>query len=197
MLLLVFGSIFIVLSIQSMIAFFKKNEWRVALLELNSELKVGLQTMQTGVRRRGVIIASFFFGLFCAGALMVLASPILQSHKTIVLVVLFIIFLWLLLGLHRLIRIFYSRKSRLLNYLFSPYLFAWKRDYLNQYSDKEIACAICRCCNIKDTLFVKQGINLKDFLIALHKKTRPVIEQSSYPKILEDNIKCAEKMWRQ
>ena len=132
--------------------------------------------------------------LFGIGGTIILKSSILQNYKNIILIVLGILLLWLLKGAYGLIRAFYSRKTRLLNYLFSPYLFSWRRDHLSEYSDQEIAAAVCRVCNIHDNSLIQENTNLKDFLIALHQKTRPPIEHDAYPKILEENIGQAEQM---
>jgi hypothetical protein len=78
--------------------------------------------------------------------------------------------------------------------LFSPYLFAWRRDHLSAYSEQEIASAICRVCDIQDNSLIQENTNLKNFLIALHRKTRPSWEHKTYPKILEENIAQAEQM---
>lgn len=189
------GVILIIFSIVSVFGFFSKNEWRASLLELNSELEGGLsKKLQPGVRYRGSSFAIFFLILFGIGGMIILVSPILQNYKNVILIVLGIILLWLLKGAYGLIRAFYSKKTRLLNYLFSPYLFAWRRDHLSEYSDREIAAGICRVCNVHDDSLIQGNTNLKDFLIALHRKIRPSIEHSSYIKILEENIGQAEQM---
>lgn len=192
---IVIGVTFIIFSIVSMSGFFSKNEWRAPLLELSSELEGGtLKKMQPGVKRRGLSLVIFFLVLFGIGGVIVLSSLILQNYENIILIVLGILLLWLLKGAYELIRTFYSTKTKLLNYLFSPYLFAWRRDHLSAYSEKEIASAICRVCNIHDNSLIQENINLKDFLIALHRKTRPSWEHKTYPKILEENIAQAEQI---
>ena len=189
------GLFFLIFSIVSMSVFFSKNEWRAPLLELSSELEGGiLKKMQPGVKRRGLSLVIFFLVLFGIGGVIILRSLILQNYKNIILIVLGILLLWLLKGAYELIRTLYSRKTKLLNYLFSPYLFAWRRDHLIEYSDQEIASAICRVCNIHDSSLILENKNFKDFLIALHLKTRPSWEHKTYPKILEENIAQAEQM---
>lgn len=184
----------------SMSGFFSKNEWRASLLELSFELsyernkKLIYKELQSGTKRRGLFLAIFFLILFGVGGIIILRSPILQNYKIIVLIALGILLLWLLKGTYELIKAFYSGKTRLLNYLFSPYLFAWRRDHLSEYSDQEIAVATCRVCNIHDNSLIQENMNLKDFLIALHRKTRPSIEHEAYPKILEENMSEAERM---
>ncbi len=192
---IVIGVIFIIISIVSMSGFFSKNEWRASLLELSSELEGGvLKKMQPGVKRSGLSLVIFFLVLFSIGGVIILRSLILQNYKRIILIVLGTLLLWLLRGAYELIRTFYSRKTKLLNYLFSPYLFAWRRDHLIEYSDQEIALAICTICNIHDNFLIQENTNLKDFLIALHRKMRPSWEHKTYPKILEENIAQAEQM---
>ena len=192
---IVIGVILIIFSIGSMSGFFSKNEWRAPLLELSSELEGGvLKKMQPGVKRHGLSFVIFFLVLFGIGGVIILRSLILQNYKNIILIVLGILLLWLLKGAYELIRAFYSRKTRLLHYLFSPYFFAWRRDHFSKYSDQEIASAICRVCNIHDNSSILENTNLKDFLIALHHKTRPSREHKTYPKILEENIAQAEQM---
>jgi len=192
---IVIGVIFIIFSMISMSGFFSKNEWRSPLLELSSELGGGvLKKMHFGMKRRGLFLTIFFLVLFILGEVIILRSLILQSYKNIIQIVLVILLLWFLKGAYELIRTFYSRKTILLNYLFSPYLFAWRRDHLVEYSDQEIAFAICRVCNILDDSLIKENMNLKDFLIVLHSKTRPSWEHKTYPKILEENIAQAEQM---
>jgi len=176
----------------SMSGFFSKNEWRAPLLELSFELSY--KELQSGTKRHGLFLVIFFLILFGVGGTIILRSSILQNYKIIVLIVLGILLLWLLKGAYGLIKAFYSRKTRLLNYLFSPYLFAWRRDHLGKYSDREIAAAICRVCNIHDNSLIQEDANLKDFLITLHRKTRPPIEHNAYPKILEESIAQAEQM---
>lgn len=189
------GVVLIIFSMVSMSGFFSKNEWRAALLELSAELEdKRWKKLQPGLRRRGLSLVIFFLILFCIGGVIILRSPIFQNYKNIILIVLGIILLWLLKGAYELIRALYSKKTRLLNYLFSPYLFAWRRDHLSEYSDQEIADAICRVCNIHDNSLIQENTNLKDFLIALHRKKRPPIEQEAYPKILEENIAQAEQI---
>ena len=194
-LILAIGIILIIFSIVSMCSFFSKNEWRDSLLEISSELKgEPYKKLQSGVKRRGLSLVIFFLILFGIGGTIILKSPILQNYKNIILIVLGIFLFLLLKGAYGLIKASYSRKTRLLNYLFSPYLFAWRRDHLSEYSDEEIATAICRTCDIHDNSLIKENTNLKDFLIALHRKTRPSIEHDAYPKILEENISQAEQM---
>jgi len=186
------GIILIMFSIGSMSGFFSKNEWRLPLLELSSELKGGLEKKeQAGVRHRGLSLVIFFLVLFGIGGTIILKSPILQNYKNIILIVWGILLFWLLKGAYELIKTLYSRRTRLLNYLFSPYLFAWRRDFLSEYSDQEIESAICRVCDIS---LMPENTNLKDFLIVLHRKVRPFREHNVYPKILEENIAQAKQM---
>lgn len=195
MAILVLGIILILFSMASVFGFFSKSEWHAPLLELTAELKGGAwKKLQPETRRRGASLVIFFLVLFSIGETLVLRSPILQNYRNLILIVLGILLLWLLKGTYELIRAFYSRKTWLLNYLFSPYLFAWRRDHLSEYSDHEIAAAICRVCNIRDENLIQAHADLKSFLIALHQKTRPPIEHKKYPEVLEENISQAEQM---
>jgi hypothetical protein len=180
----------------SMLGFFSKNEWRAPLLELSAELEKNqaIKDSQSGAKKRGFSVVIFFMTLFIIGGVILLRSPIFQNYKNVLLIVLAVLLLWLLKGSYELFRAFYSKKTRLLNYLFSPYLFAWRRDHLSQYSDQEIAAAICRVCKIHDDSLIQGIRDLKDFLIALHRKTRPIREHESYPDILNENISQAERM---
>ncbi len=195
MTILILGIILIIFSMVSVFGFFSKNEWRAPLLELTAELKgKAWKKLQPETRRRGSSLVIFFLVLFNIGGTLVLKSPILQNYRNIILIVLGILLLWLLKGTYELIRAFYSRKTWLLNYLFSPYLFAWRRDHLGEYSDQEIAAAICRVCNIRDKNLFQTYTDLKSFLIVLHQKTRPPIEHEKYPEVLKENISQAEQM---
>ena len=196
-LILVIGIVLMVLSTKAMFGDFAKNEWRAPLLELTANLEGGSSEMeQVKVRRRAASIVIFHLVLFGIGGFIILKTPLLQNYIHIILIALIVISFWPLKGAYEIIRAFYSRKVRLLNYLFSPYLFAWRRDFLNKYSDQEIENAICNVCDVRDRGIIQKNTSLKDFLIALHRKTRPYIEQSTYPKVLEENIARAEKELR-
>lgn len=203
------GIVIIIFSMMLMSGFFSNNEWRAPLLELSFELgKNPLdKELQSGYKRRSFLIVVFFLILYLIGCLIVLTSAMLHDYKTIKLIILGIILLWLLKGAYELIRAFYSKKTRLRNYLFSPYFFAWRRDNLYEYSDQEIAEAICRVCNIHDSSLLQENTNLKDFLIVLYQNQKPFLnwyfenlqdlEESDkyegYSKILEENIAQAKK----
>ncbi|MCK5762514.1 MAG: hypothetical protein KAH05_00180 [Clostridiales bacterium] len=91
----------------------------------------------------------------------------------------------------------YSKKIRLLNYLYSPYLFAWHRDHLSEYTDQNISDAICIACSIEGKEILTSEMNLKEFLLALCLKTRPKFEYNQYPKVLEKSISQADNLvWR-
>jgi len=188
------GIILIISSMVSMFGFFSKNEWRAPLLELSAHLEGSFsKAEQRRVRRRAVFIPIFNLGLFNIGGIVILTLPILRNYRNIVSIALIVILFWLLRGAYRIIRVFYSRKVRLLNYLFSLYLFAWRRDFLSKYSDQEIENAICSVCDIDGCALISKNMSLKDFLIVLHQKTRPPLEHDVYPKILGENIARAEK----
>ena len=189
------GIILIISGMVSMSGFFSKNEWRAPLLELNTQLEGGLsKAEQRRVKRRATFVTISHLVLFSIGGLIILTLPILRDYRSIVSIVLIVVLFWLLIGAYRIIRAFYSKKVRLLNYLFSPYLFAWRRDFLTKYSDQEIESAICRVCDIDGRALISKNISLKDFLIVLHQKTRSSLEHDAYPKMLGENIARAEKM---
>jgi len=164
------GISLVIFSMISMLHWFALDEWKAPLLEPSSELK-GLKELQSGVRRCGASVPIFFIILFGLGATLILKSPILENYRNFILIILVILLAWSLKGAYELVKTTYSKKARLLNYLFSPYLFAWRRDRLSKYSDQEIAIAILSVCNIHDNSLIQEDMDLTEFLIALHKKT--------------------------
>lgn len=168
-----------------------RNEWRVALWDLNAELS----GISFASEKRNLLFAAVFFNvLFGVGVAIILRVVTPSSHRNIRLLVLGILLVWLLKGSYVLIRALDSAKTSLLNYLFSPYLFAWRRDYLSKYSDEQIAIATCRICNIHDTSFIEENTSLKDFLVALHRETRAATKHDFYPKVLQENIALARRV---
>jgi hypothetical protein len=97
-------------------------------------------------------------------------------------------------GVVNLIRSKYSRKIRLLNYLYSPYLFAWRRDHLLGYTDEQIASAICEASGVDFNGLSIPSNNLDQFLIELCNRTRPKNEVEQYPEVLKKRHKIAEDM---
>lgn len=190
------GLIFVVFSVLSLPKLFRKYEWRAPLLELSNELdkNPAAKVFQGGLRRRSTITVLVYLALFIVGAISLLNSHPLEDFKTVALIILVLTGIWLLKGSYEVIRAFNSRNVWLLNYLFSPYIFAWRNDHLSEYSDYEIGQAILRLCNLRPKKSLSVDIDLKTFLIALHRHVRPKQEHDSYHKLLEDNIRQASEM---
>jgi len=194
----IIGMLFIFFSIMLMYHYFSQTEWRIPLLELSSEIEGGfLKKNRPGARFRGVSVSIFLLFLFMFGSVLVLRTPFLKSYYNIALIVLGIVLFWFLKGAYELFKASYSKKVRLLNYLYSPYLLVWRRDFLKEYNDYEIITAILKVCDIQDSHLLKEGLDLKSFLIELHKKTMPNDNQERYLKNLEDNFSQSKKIWRQ
>ena len=96
-----------------------------------------------------------------------------------------LVFLWLIKGVIGSIRAGYSKKIRLLNYLYSPYLLAWRRDHLSDYSDEQLAAAICETSGVDINQLSISDMTLDNFLIELCVHTRPNYESEQYPDILK------------
>ncbi len=194
--MMIIGMALIIISIALLQGSFSKDEWHAPLMELTSKLKSGTKEFYSGYKRRSIISVTLFLIMFVVGVALFLRSPSIECYKTIALILIGILSIWFLKGFYEINRAFLSKKVRLMNYLFSPYLFAWRRDYLKKYSDQEVAVAILKACNIKDDSLIKEYINLKDFLIALHSKTIQASERGSqaYASVLEENIQQADRM---
>ena len=105
--------------------------------------------------------------------------------------------IFLLKGLIGLFRAAYSPKIRLLNYLYSPYVIAWRRDHWSEYTDKQIANAICLAAGISPDTIEVDDRTLDGFLLALCRKTRPKQENDEYPNVLKKLHDQASGMkWR-
>jgi hypothetical protein len=102
--------------------------------------------------------------------------------------------LLLLKGLIGLFRTAYSPKIRLLNYLYSPYVFAWRRDHWSEYTDEQIADAICSAVGINPRTIQVEEMTIDNFLLALCQKTRPQHERDEYPKVLKNLHEQASAM---
>lgn len=182
------GLLILFFSTTIMYRFYCQNEWRVPLFCLDGELNHIMKQEWPGVRRRAIIIPFFLLALFFVGSFLVLNSSVLQKYTNLFWVFLGIILFWFLSAVYKLILASYSLKTRLLNYLYSPYLFVWRRDFWSKYSDQEIAQAICRACGIEDESLLRNNKSLEDFLILLCCKERPERECEIYPKILKKII---------
>jgi hypothetical protein len=186
-----------------MLKTFSANEWRFPLLEIdfillaqkNPKVKKGGSSI---FKKQTISSLIFSICLFVAGSWIILSSSILINYRLWVFIVLFIILLWLSRGVYQVIIPMYSKKIRLLNYLYSPYIFAWRRDHLSEYTDRQIADAICVACGINNKDLFTSDLGLKEFLIALCHKTRPKFESKQYPEIIEKSISQANDLiWRE
>ena len=199
---LVIGIILIFISCSRMLKTFSAKEWRFPLLEIDFIL---IEQKNPKIKKGG---SSFFkqqtiysliltMCLFAAGSWIILSSSVLMNYRIWVFIVLLIILLWLSRGAYLVIVPMYSKNIRLLNYLYSPYLFAWRRDHLSEYTDQQIADAICIACGIYGKEIVTSEMELKEFLLALCQKTRLKYEYEQYPKVLEESISQADNLvWR-
>lgn len=186
----------VLISIGSFLWFYKiwkNNEWRYPIFELEHQI-----LLETGPRsdpfileykKRTLIIGVISIVAFSIGlSLIYLGStgfwPILIGS---------IFWLLLLRGVIGLVRSAYSPKIRLLNYLYSPYLHAWKRDHWSNVSDEVIAKAICSAVDIDSNSFVLENISLDNFLTALCSRTRPKVDDY-YPDTLQELKEQANKM---
>lgn len=185
-----------------MLKTFSAKEWRFPLLEIdfiiieqkNPKVKKGGSSI---FKQQTIYSLIFTICLFAAGSWIILRSSVLINYRIWVFIVLFIILLWLSRGAYQVMVPMYSKKIRLLNYLYSPYLFAWRRDHLSEYIDQQIADAICMACEIDSKEIVTSEMELKDFLLTLCRKTRPKYEYEQYPKVLEKSISQANDLvWR-
>ena len=176
--------------------FWDKNEWRIPVLEVSSllekqgNLKVG--ELYSGFKRRCVTIALLQYCLYVVGVLLVF----LGYNRVWVLVIACLIGLWLLKAVVGLIRAGYSRKIRLLNYLYSPYVLAWRRDNWSAFTDQQIAAAISEAAAVDFTTVQSEDDSLDSFLLGLCRHTRPAYEAERYPEVLEKlKQQAAEMVW--
>lgn len=187
------GILFVVISCVRIMKLFEKNEWRMSLLELNlvikeqdnSNIKTGaIKIFQNQVMFSLLITLLFFF----IGTYLVFTQWLWFG------IIAAIIFIWIIIGIYQTISTLYSKKNKLLNYLYSPYLFAWKKDHLSEYSDTQIAKAICKICGISSSEIIDENVEIKDFLKSLCEKTRPQHEYEQYDKVIENSIEEANKL---
>lgn len=181
----IIGILLAVISIAGINSAWRANEWREPLLHVSAILKreqnEQLAHFYSQARKRGTFLSLFLLLLYLIGAIL-----ISTRHTAVWLIILeLIIFLWLTKAVVGLLRAAYSPSVRLLNYLYSPYLLAWRRDHWSLYNDEQIANAICRASGIApQTLFV-HGMTLDDFLLALCNHARPENEAQLYPDVLK------------
>lgn len=194
--LIMIGLLLMIVSFSAIHVAWRANEWREPLLEISNilmeEENPKLKQLNSRLKMKGTLGFVFIFSLYILGGLIVL----IKYHQIWLVIIVCIIFLWLLKSVIGLIRAKYSVKIRLLSYLYSPYLFAWRRDFLKEYTDAQITLAICKACEVDSKEIVESDMDLKTFLLALHKHTRPQCEHEKYPQILEEVIVRGANMVR-
>ncbi len=199
---LIIGIILIVISCSRMLRTFSAEEWRFPLIEIdfiliekkNPKIKKGGSSI---FKQQTIYSVIFTMCLFAAGSWTIIRYSVLTNYRIGVFIVLLIILFWLSRGAYQVIVPMYSQKVRLLNYLYSPYLFAWRRDHLSGYTNQQIADAICIACGIDGKEIVTSEMELKEFLLTLCQKIRPKYEYAQYPKVLEESISQANNLvWR-
>ena len=190
---LVIGIILIAISCSRMVKTFSNKEWRFPLLEIDFIL---LEQKNPKIKKGGSSIfkKQTIYSLIFTFCIFIIGYWLIFSYIKWAFIILFIILLWLLRGVYQIILPMYSKKIRILNYLYSPYLFAWRRDHLSEYTDRQIMDAICAACKINSKEIVSSEMELKDFLLALCQKTRPRYEYEQYPKVLEKSISEANNL---
>jgi len=180
------GILFMITSIIGVWQDWRLNEWRQPLVYatgiLKSEKDKDYADFYSAWRRRGTMLGIFLLVLYAIGATLVLA----EFRAWWVIAVEVLVFAWLVKGVIGCLKGAYSKKVRLLNYLYSPYLLAWRRDRWSRYTDREVANALCVASGIDlEALGVREG-TLDDFLIALCRHTRPTHEAQVYPNVLHE-----------
>ena len=180
----IIGILLVIISFIGIHSFWRSNEWReplfviIGILKREENPKVAEFYMQS--KRRGVFSTIFLLILYLLGAVLVyIKNPFIW-----ILIVELLVLIWLVKGVIGLIRACSSKKIRLLNYLYSPYLLAWRRDHLSLYSDEQVAAAICEASGIDANQLSISGKTLDQILIELCKHIRPKHEAEQYPEAL-------------
>ncbi len=182
--MIVIGIILAVIGYLGIQSVWEKNEWRYPIFEirgvLEREKKPKIVEIVSMKKQRGAcaVIVSFVVYLTGIGIVYWRTTSIWTA------IVAAAVSLWLLYGVISLFRAAYSPKIRLLNYLYSPYVLAWRRDHWSEYTDSQIARAICQVVGIDANTIVVDRMTIDDFLLALCKRTRPQYEIDEYPKVL-------------
>ncbi len=185
----------IIISQYAATKFFSMNEWRCPLLELSAVLeRHRTDDDQRGVRRRFAFIVLFHCLMFVVGALLLFWSGLIPSDSIILIIGIGILSFQLMKFVYGTIGAIFSKRVRLKIFLYSPHLFAWRRDSLGEYADSEIAAAIGKVCDV-DISTVPIS-DLRSFLIGLHQKARRDMPQDRYPELVDENIRTAEEMRR-
>lgn len=184
--MLITGIILMIIAIFGIRSVWSKNEWRMPVFEveavLNRRTNPKMAEIISGAKRRTIIGVSILFLLYLIGATLIYFQ---YSHLW-VLILAMLVALWLLKAVVGLFKAGYSRKVRLLNYLYSPYILAWRRDHWSGYSEEQIAVAICNAVGIDTTTIEMDEMSLDNFLLALCRKTRPQNKFDKYPNILRE-----------
>jgi len=183
--MLILGIILALVAFLGINSMWAKNEWRYPIFEIDSLLARDTNPKAAdfiaGVKRGGTTTAAVLFLLYLVGVGLVYWR---LSHLW-VLIVAGVTGLLLLKGLIGLFRTAYSAKIRLLNYLYSPYVIAWRRDHWSKYTDAQIGNAMCAAVGIDPCTIHVDEMSLDDFLLALCRKTRPQREIDEYPSVLK------------
>lgn len=194
--LITIGIILAVISIVGINTAWRANEWREPLLHVSAILKrphnEQVARFYSNARRRGAVLHIVLLLLYAVGAILI--STRYRMGWLVILEV--VVFVWLTRAVVGLLRAAYSSNVRLLNYLYSPYLLAWRRDSWASYSDDEIANAICEASGIDPQRLAIHATTLDDFLVALCKHARPKHEAQLYPAVLKELHAEADGMVR-
>lgn len=192
--MIIFGIILAVVAFLGINSIWAKNEWRYPIFEISSVLERDtnpkVADFHAGVKRGGTTTSSVLFVVYLVGVGIVYW----RMPRLWVLIVAGLMTLLLLKGLIGLFRTAYSPKIRLLNYLYSPYVFAWRRDHWSEYTDEQIADAICSAVGINPRTIQVEEMTIDNFLLALCQKTRPQHERDEYPKVLKNLHEQASAM---
>jgi len=182
--MLVAGIVIVIISILGIRGIWSKNEWRIPIMEVNSELKRStdpkMAEVTSDAKKAARIGVSVLFLFYLIGAALIYS----RYSRLWFLILASLAAIWLLRAVGGLYRAGYSRKVRLLNYLYSPYILAWRRDHWAGYSDEQIAVSICNAVGIDANTIEMDEMTLNNFLTALCRKTRPQDEFDKYPNIL-------------
>lgn len=176
--------------------FWRKNWWRQPLLEIDYVLMVErnprLSNLNALLKRKGTIATFFFLFLYSLGAALV----IIRFNRLWASILIGLISLWMGHDVFIILVSKYSPKIRLRSYLYQPYLLAWRRDNLSEYTDEEVELAVCKACRIDPELVLTREMDLSTFLLTLHRETMSEREHQKYPKILEElKSRAANLVW--
>ncbi|MFH1068137.1 MAG: hypothetical protein V1794_00830 [Candidatus Glassbacteria bacterium] len=190
----IWGIVLAILGIAGINGIWRKNEWRYSIFEICRylELKTNLKVSQhyANFKKNGTIMTLIFLLLYVSGAVLIYG----EYPKKWILIIEIVLLLWLSKAVVSLFRAAYSKKIRLLNFLYSPHILAWRRDHWSEYSDEQIAVAICQASGLDSSEIITNISTLDNYLITLCRQTRPEQEAIAYPKVLEKLHAQAERM---